>query len=58
MPAATRRPVPPKTADVREILAQTAAENRQLKELLAEKDWEIAILKDWVKKSPGPLYAV
>ena len=48
--AATRQPVPPKTADVREVLAQTAAENRQLKELLGEKDLEIAILKDLVKK--------
>lgn len=49
--AATRRPARPETADLRAAFAQTEAENRQLKEILGDKDLEIAILKDLVKKA-------
>lgn len=37
---------------VTQELRQTTQENRQLKELLGEKDLEIAILKDLLKKGP------
>lgn len=43
--------VPDDPRTVAKQLQQTATENRQLKELLGEKDLEIAILKDLVKKA-------
>ena len=49
--AATKPSARPAMTNLQVVLTQTASENRHLKELLGDKDLDMAILKDLVKKA-------